>query len=39
MQKRRRTGRTLAFLALSVVLANLATDLVYMIVDPRIRYD
>jgi peptide/nickel transport system permease protein len=26
-------------IALSVVLANLATDLVYMIVDPRIRYD
>ncbi|MFT3851874.1 MAG: ABC transporter permease [Ilumatobacteraceae bacterium] len=26
-------------IAISVVLANLATDLVYMIVDPRIRYD
>ena len=26
-------------IAISVVLANIATDLVYMIVDPRIRYD
>jgi ABC-type dipeptide/oligopeptide/nickel transport system permease component len=26
-------------IATTVVLANLATDLVYMVIDPRIRYD